>query len=135
MLPFGFFEIVCQNQNGSAIWAFFNIGKNRIFQGLFWANLIKFQTFHETLNFNLVISTILLKKIWLLFGLFFIFWIRPFLNCLWPNLAFFHFLDLASLLLQLNYVWLISCCLLGLIKPRLASNSDERLSNSFSMFS
>jgi len=35
--------------------AFFNFVENSIFEGLFWTNLSKFQTFFEILNFNLVI--------------------------------------------------------------------------------
>jgi hypothetical protein len=40
--------------------AFFECGQKSKFKGLFSTNLIKFQTFHEIVNFNLVISTNLL---------------------------------------------------------------------------
>jgi len=75
---------------------FFNVDKNRIFWALCWTNLKKFQTFYEILHFDLVILTNLAFFHFSGFGLFG--------NCSWPNLTFFIFFDLATLLLMVPQV-------------------------------
>ncbi len=79
-------------------WPFFNLEENSIFLGLFWINFSK--------TYNILWC---FKKIWYIlvnflwkFGLylaFFTIWeFGLFWNCLWSNLAFFIFCDLATLL-------------------------------------
>ncbi len=62
----------------------------------------KFQTFYEIVNLNLVILTIFLQEIWPLFGLFHFWGFGLLWNCLWPNMAFLIFLDLATLSLPVS---------------------------------
>ena len=100
-LPFGLFETVCQKLNNLAIWPFF---------GLFWKlkKIVSFKACFERIWAKITIFykipqivLVILPKFHQKFGLylaFFHFWgFGLFWNCLWPNLAFFTFLDLATL--------------------------------------
>jgi hypothetical protein len=79
-------------------WPFFNLEENSIFLGLFWLNFNK--TYNTLWNFKIYLLNFgrFSLKIWPLFGLFHHLRIWPFLNCLRPNLAFFIFWDLATLM-------------------------------------
>jgi len=59
------------------------------FRGLFWKNLRKICNISCNSNFESIYFN---KKFWKKLA-----FIRPFWNCKWPNLAFFTFLDLATL--------------------------------------
>ncbi len=67
------------------------------FKACFWEIWAKLAIFYEIIPLNLVILTNLWRKFDLYLAFLSSLRIWPFWNCLWPNLAFLIFLDLATL--------------------------------------
>ena len=89
-------------------WAFWMLKKIVYFKACFGKIREKISIFYEILFYDLVIFTNFWRK-FVLYLSFFIFEVWPFWNFLWPNLAFFTFLDLVTLEKGVEVKWWYSC--------------------------